>query len=155
MRSKVPAPYLPVFQCSKHEVREVTVKFDVENQTFEPRHKPSNRSRMKNIIALVLLLITLGAHAADVPPASEEVRAQRIKEYTAVCVKGIEDVPELRTVYSGKTVHVYCTCRQRFHADVLANAQKEGRRGKAVSEEAYDYADKKCGHILLKNLESE
>jgi hypothetical protein len=93
--------------------------------------------------------------AADVPQADAAFRAERVKEYTASCIKGIEDLPDLRAIYSHKTVEVYCVCRQRFSADVLAQAIKIGKRGKAVQDQAADYAAEKCGHILLNHEEHE
>lgn len=111
---------------------------------------------MKRTFAAILFLTAARcALAVDVPPANPEYRAQITKEYMGLCVKGIEDLPDLRAMYSRKTIETYCTCRQRFRADVLAQAIKNDERGKAVSDRASDYSQEKCAHILLKNLEKE
>jgi hypothetical protein len=109
------------------------------------------------MVGAIILLLGLATHAvaADVPPAGSEFRKQIAGEYVGGCVKGIEDQPNLRAIYSRKTVETYCTCRQRYRADVLAQALKNGERGKAVSDRASDYSHEKCVHILLKNLERE
>ena len=73
----------------------------------------------------------------------------------AACVQGIEAKPHLRATYSAKTVETYCACRQRYRADVLAQALKNNVRGKAVVDQAADYAQAKCIHILLQHLEYE
>jgi len=96
---------------------------------------------------------SVAAVAADVPEASAEYRAQYIKENTKACVNGIEEQADLKALYSSKTVEVYCTCRQRYRADVVAQAEKDGKRG--VFDEAAAYAEKKCNHILIEQLEHE
>lgn len=110
---------------------------------------------MKRLFMLSLALFSCVGIAADVPEASAEFRARYIKENTAACVKGVENEPELRTLYSHKTVETYCTCRQRYKADVIAKAMKAEQRGKAVSDEAYEYAEQKCNYILIEQLEAE
>jgi hypothetical protein len=111
--------------------------------------------RQGAVAALVFLGLAHNAVAADAPPASEEFRARLIKENTAACVKGIEAKPDLRAIYSHKTVETYCICRQRYRADVFAHANKNDERGQAVADRAHDYAHGRCVHILLKNLERE
>jgi hypothetical protein len=98
---------------------------------------------------------TCRAIAADAPPATEEFRAQLISEDNDNCVKAIEDKPDLRALYSHKTIETYCTCRQRYRADIIAQAIKDNERGKSVSDRAADYAQEKCVHILLNGLEQE
>lgn len=107
------------------------------------------------VAAITLCGLACHAVAADVPPANAEFRAKISKEYMGVCIKGIEDKPDLRALYSHKTVETFCTCRQRYRADVLAQAIKNDQRGKAVSDRASDYSQEKCVHILLNNLEQE
>ena len=104
----------------------------------------------------------LAGHAisADVPPASEEYRAQIIEKYRDGCVRGIEDRPSLETQYSHKTIEVFCTCRQRYRADVMAQATDNDERRdfndeRRVFNRAADYAQSKCDYILLKSLEQE
>ena len=106
-------------------------------------------------VGVALLVLAGRALGADVPPASAEFRAQIMKEYVGLCVKGIEDQPDLKAMYSQKTVEVYCVCRQRYRADVLAQAIKNGERGKAVTDKAHNYSQAKCGHILVNGLEKE
>jgi hypothetical protein len=110
---------------------------------------------MKRLGMLCMAWLSCVGFAADVPEASAEFRAQYIKENAAACIKGIEDKPDLRTLYSHKTVETYCTCRQRYKADVIARAMKAEQRGKAVSDEAYEYAEQKCNYILIEQRESE
>ena len=112
---------------------------------------------MKHFIFISFISVSFisPAIAADVPQAGEAFRTEYVKKYTADCVKGIEDKPDLRVRYSHKTVEAYCTCRQRFTADVFAQAIKEDRRGKPVQDESAKYAQEKCVHILLKQLEHE
>ena len=98
---------------------------------------------------------TRRAVAVDVPQATEEFRAQIISKYKDNCVKGIEDKPDLRVLYSHKTIETYCTCRQRYRADIIAQAIKNNERGKMVSDRVHDYAQAKCVHILLNGLEQE
>jgi hypothetical protein len=121
---------------------------------------------MKKIITLGLLLL-MGANspfviaaadvpgAPDIPAASAEFRAKYVAENTAACVKGIEASVELKALYSAKTVEVYCKCRQRYRADVIAQAIKDGKRGKAVDDQGADYAQAKCSRILISQLEIE
>jgi len=108
---------------------------------------------MKYFLLACFAAWSAAAFAADVPEASAEFRAQYIKENTSACVKGIEDQADLKALYSSKTVEAYCTCRQRYRADVIAQAKKDGRRG--VFDEAAAYAEKKCNHILIEQLEHE
>jgi hypothetical protein len=110
---------------------------------------------MKHLGLLCLALFNSVGFAADVPEASADFRAQYIKENAAACIKGIEEKPDLRALYSHKTVETYCTCRQRYKADVIADAMRTERRGKAVADEAYEYAAQKCGYILIEERESE
>ena len=112
--------------------------------------------RMRHSSSVILLLgLSLCAVAADVPPADAEFRSQIAREYVGGCIKGIEDQPMLRAIYSRKTVETYCTCYQRYRADVLAQAIKSGERGKAVSDRAADYSHEKCLRILENGLERE
>jgi hypothetical protein len=115
------------------------------------------RGKAGRLVAIAVVFLGLAAHAvaADVPPASEEFRAQRIREHTPACVKAIEEKPDLRARYSRKTVETYCVCRQRSYADVLALAIKNDERGKAVVDKAEAHIRKRCHHILLENLEHE
>ncbi|MDR2219012.1 MAG: hypothetical protein LBE24_00340 [Methylobacillus sp.] len=92
---------------------------------------------------------------STVAESSDEFRAKITDEYAMECIKGIEDEPDLRAVYSHKTVEVYCVCRQRYRADVLAQAIKDDERGKAVSDRAAAYAHENCKYILLQGLEKE
>lgn len=108
---------------------------------------------MKSLLLACLVAWTIAAAAEDVPEASAEFRTKYIAENTALCVKGIEDRPDVSALYSRKTVETYCTCRQRYRADVVAQAMKEGKRG--VFDEAARYAELKCNHILLQQLEHE
>jgi hypothetical protein len=112
---------------------------------------------MKHFVLLSLFSMSLAssAIAADFPKADDAFRAEQVKKYSAACVKGIEDKPDLRVRYSHQTVEAYCACRQRYAADVYAQAIKQDRRGKAVEDEATNYAQEKCVHILLKQLEHE
>ena len=111
--------------------------------------------RMKHFATAVALSALAMSAAADVPPASPEFRAQITREYRDVCVEGIENQPALRASYSRNTVETYCTCRQRYRADVLAGALRKDERGMGVTDRASDYSHEKCAHILLKNLENE
>jgi len=108
---------------------------------------------MKYFLLACCVAWSAAAFAADVPEASAEFRAQYIKENTSACVKGIESQADLKALYSSKTVEVYCTCRQRYRADVVAQATKDGKRG--VFDEAAQYAEKKCNRILIEQLEHE
>lgn len=113
-------------------------------------------NKLFTLLTLTLVVTWLGqAHAVEVPPASAEFRAQIAEEYMASCVQGIEAKPHLRATYSAKTVETYCACRQRYRADVLAQAIKNNARGQAVDDQAADYAQEKCVHILLNHLERE
>jgi hypothetical protein len=110
---------------------------------------------MSRVCLLCLVLLSTPGLTADVPEASAEFRAQYIKENAPACIKGIEDKPDMRALYSHKTVEAYCTCRQRYKADVIANAIKDNKRGKAVADAAYEYAKTKCTPILLEQRETE
>jgi hypothetical protein len=107
------------------------------------------------VVGFVLLNLSTLAIAADIPAADPAIRAQYVKEYSAACVKGIEDKPALKVLYSHKTVEVYCNCRQRYRADAITQAIKEDRRGKAVQDEAEAYATKQCTPILINQVEHE
>ena len=112
--------------------------------------------RMRQYSSVILLLgLSLCAVAADVPPADAAFRSRIVREYVGGCIKGLEEQPMLRAIYSRKTVETYCTCCQRYRADVLSQALKNGERGKAVSDRASDYSHDKCVHILEKGLERE
>lgn len=91
--------------------------------------------------------------AVDIPPAKESFRAQYIKDHVEGCIKAIEAKSDMRVFYSHKTVETYCTCRQRYEADVVSQAEKEDKRG--VQDESNKYVGQKCQHILLDNLEHE
>ncbi len=110
---------------------------------------------LASLVVLFSSSCVVAADVPDVPAASQEFRTKYISENVPTCVKAIEDSPTLKTAYSKKTVEVYCTCRQRYSADVIAQAMKDGKRGKAVSDQAEEYADEKCRRVLLKNLEIE
>lgn len=105
--------------------------------------------------AIFLLALAFNVSAADVPPSSAALRAQITKEYMSVCVKSIEEKPDLRAIYSTRTIETYCACRQRYRADVLAQAIKNNERGTSVADRASDYAQEKCSYILLQSLEEE
>jgi hypothetical protein len=100
-------------------------------------------------------LAACAAGAADVPRADAEYRAKYTKENMSTCIGALENEPELRALYSHKTVEVYCQCKQGYRADVLANAIKLNQRGKEVSDRAADYSHAQCKYILIGNLEAE
>lgn len=100
-------------------------------------------------------MLNLSAIAADIPAADPAIRAEYVKRNSAACVKAIEDQPGLKAFYSHKTVEVYCNCRQRYRADVITQATKEDRRGKAVQDEAAAYEKTKCASILINQVEHE
>ncbi|MET1078941.1 MAG: hypothetical protein ABWY06_13085 [Pseudomonas sp.] len=110
---------------------------------------------MQRTLLVFALLWSAVAAATEYPAASAEQRAQRIDEYTASCVTGVEAVPDLRALYSHATVQAYCTCRQRYSADVLAQAAKKDQRGKAVEDRMNAYAEAKCTYVLVQQLEHE
>jgi hypothetical protein len=83
---------------------------------------------MKRHMLGLIIFHALSANAADFPAASAEYRNARIEEYVPGCLKAFEDDPEIRVQYSHKTMEVFCTCRQRFKADVLAWAIEKNIR---------------------------
>ncbi len=70
-------------------------------------------------------------------------------------MSGVEAVPDLRALYSHATVQAYCTCRQRYSADVLADAAKKDLRGEDVEERMSAFAEAKCSYVLVQQLEHE
>ncbi|MES2821128.1 MAG: hypothetical protein V4812_19300 [Pseudomonadota bacterium] len=110
---------------------------------------------MRRTLLLSAVLWSTCGWSAEYPISSDQQRAQQIDQNTAACVEGIEALPDLRALYSRPTVQAYCTCRQRFSADVLADAAKNDRRGKAVQDEVAAYAEEKCTYILMQQLEHE
>jgi hypothetical protein len=103
----------------------------------------------------LIALAACTASATDVPKADAEYRAKYTKENMSTCMGALEKDPELRALYSHKTVEVYCQCKQGYRADVLAQAIKQDQRGKEVSDRAADYSHGKCKYILIGNLEAE
>jgi hypothetical protein len=119
-------------------------------------HLPDTTMALHRTLPFLLaMLLGASAIAAEVPAASAEFRARYVEEYAPACIKGIEDNPEMRALYSHATVATYCTCRQRYRADMVAQAIATGRRGKAVDDEGYEYAAAKCARILTGHLEKE
>lgn len=110
---------------------------------------------MRVPIVAYLAFVAVPALAADPPPADAEFRDHYVASYSGACVKGLEAKPELKALYSSETVVAYCECRQRYKADVLAQAIKDERRGKQVQEDANEYAQAKCAHILEQQLDHE
>jgi hypothetical protein len=104
---------------------------------------------MNKYVGLILMLAAGYANAADYPAASEQFRAEYATKYGPACVAGIEAVPDLRAFYSHKTVEGYCACRQKYEADVIADANNNDKRGKEVQDGAAAYAEEKCMHVLM------
>lgn len=88
---------------------------------------------------------------ADVPPATDEFRAQVTEANLDVCIKAIRNESDLKNTYSQKTIETYCICRQRYRADVLAQSPKGSENTENVLNQAADYAHKKCAYILWNN----
>ena len=110
------------------------------------------------MIRYALGLVILGsifAHAGEIPPASVEFRRAYIADNALFCIKTLEGIPTSRAMHSHKTIVVFCNCRQRFKADVVAWAIGSNRRGKEVSDRADSYSNEKCLNILYENLEAE
>ncbi len=106
-------------------------------------------------LLLALMFFTNHAFAANVPEATAEFRAQHIKEYAPSCIEALDGNPKFRVSYTRRTIEAYCTCRQRYEADVYAAAMKADKRGKAVEDDASEYSSKKCSRILIEKLERE
>jgi hypothetical protein len=103
---------------------------------------------LKLSIAVLLTVFSCFSFSADIPQASAELRAQYVKDYAQACVAGLEKNISTRVRFSHDSIVNYCTCRQNYRADFDAQADKEGKRGKAVADEAYEYAASKCASKL-------
>jgi hypothetical protein len=80
-------------------------------------------------LAIVIAISCTFAYAVEVPEAPAEFRSQQVKKYLSTCIKAIDDDPDLRTNFSRETVQVWCNCSERYQADMVWQARKEGRRG--------------------------
>ncbi|MDQ0612123.1 hypothetical protein QFZ83_006294 [Variovorax sp. W1I1] len=150
--------------CLRNLIAQRTMGSKRPTQAGSVRHMRGNhddssrklKMKFKNYAAIVaLFLLARPALSTEIPEASGKFRAQLIKENTASCVAGIEVKPELRALFTRKTIEAFCTCRQRYRADVISQAAKMDKRGKAVEDEAHEYAQAKCSHILTQQLEHE
>lgn len=104
---------------------------------------------------VLLILFSIFASAEEIPPASKEFRQSYIADNVPFCIKTLEEMPDERALHSHKTIVAYCSCRQRYKADVISWAIDNNQRGKEVSDRADAYTNEKCLNILIEDLEEE